>query len=119
MYKYVRSPRSMRYLTPPRCDIPLTTKDVPEAELEMREVLVAWVEFGLQPILRLPKVDTGSLVVLRFYEMNNVVTTLMKNPDYYCAAFRIVGQWAEHTVEKTYAKYLLICSQKNNLQPNF
>ncbi|QIA65195.1 hypothetical protein GT360_16715 [Vibrio astriarenae] len=111
MYRYVNSRHSLQYSKLPPKDGELTTDDVPEAELEMIEVLRAWLEFGLKPLLDLAPDELTQNQSVRFYEMNDLIETLLKNPDYYCAATRIVSQWRENTVAKTYAKFLLIRSK--------
>ncbi|MGL6259372.1 hypothetical protein [Vibrio sp. WXL103] len=112
MYKYVDSPTATHYIKPPPKGRALSCEDVPEAELEMREILLAWLEFGLEPILNTSPGELGDIESQRFYDMNETVSTLLKNSDYYCAAVRIVDQWRDDTVAKTYANYLLVINQK-------
>ncbi|MGR5117746.1 hypothetical protein ACPV5W_03300 [Vibrio astriarenae] len=116
MYKYVSCPRALHYIKPPPVDVSLSPADVPEAELEIREVFVEWVEHGLGAVVDKPISVITERERVRFDNLNHVLCTLFKNPDYYCAAMRVVNQWKDNTVAKTYARYLLILSKKNTFQ---
>jgi len=51
MYRYVSSPKASKYIVPPPQHRELSSIDVPESELEMREILNNWFADGLAPII--------------------------------------------------------------------
>ncbi len=52
MYRYVSSPKASKYIVPPPQHRELSCMDVPESELEMREILNNWFADGLAPIIQ-------------------------------------------------------------------
>ena len=111
MYRYVSSLRASHYKTPPPTHQPLSVEDVPEAELEMREILNNWYTDGLLPIIQAEKTPTSPQEQQRFDKLTRTVGTLLRDKDYYFATKRIVSLWKPDSIEATYITYLLYRSE--------
>lgn len=114
MYRYVSSPQAARYIVPPPQHRELSSMDVPESELEMREILNNWFADGLAPIIESDEDFIAANDHARFEKLSHTVGTLLRNKDYYFAAKRILSQWERDRFETTYVNYLILRSERTN-----
>ena len=112
MYRYVSSPQASRYIVPPPQHRELSSVDVPEAELEMREILNNWFADGLAPIIQSDVDYISSSDQVRFEKLSRTVGMLLRNKDYYFATKRILSLWEQDCLETTYVSYLMLRSER-------
>ena len=86
MYRYVSSPQASKYIVPPPQHRELSSVDVPESELEMREILNNWFADGLAPIIESEDDYISASDHVRFEKLSGTVGMLLRNKDYYFAA---------------------------------
>jgi len=114
MYRYVSSPQAPKYIVPPPQHRELSCVDVPESELEMREILNNWFSDGLAPIIESDDDFIAANDHARFEQLSRTVGTLLRNKDYYFAAKRILSLWEQDRFETTYVNYLILRSERTN-----
>ncbi|MCG9694508.1 hypothetical protein L1D55_22705 [Vibrio sp. Isolate22] len=111
MYRYVSSPQASKYIVPPPQYRELSSVDVPECELEMREILNIWFSDGLAPIIQNEDDHISASDQVRFEKLSRTVGMLLRNKDYYFAAKRILSLWKLDRLETTYVNYLTLCNE--------
>jgi hypothetical protein len=111
MYRYVSSQYASKYIAPPPKHRKLSNLDVPESELEMRDVFNNWFVEGVVPIITSDSLYIVPIDQIQFDKFSQVVGMLLKNKDYYFAAKRILSSWERDRFETVYIKYLLLCSE--------
>ena len=112
MYRYVSSPQASRYIVPPPQHRELSSVDVPESELEMREILNNWFADGLAPIIQSDYDYISASDQVRFEKLSRTVGMLLRNKDYYFATKRILSLWEQDCLETTYVNYLILRSER-------
>ncbi|KAB0458302.1 hypothetical protein [Vibrio kanaloae] len=112
MYRYVSSPQASKYIVPPPLHRELSSVDVPESELEMREILNNWFADGLAPIIQSDDHYISKSDQIRFEKLSHTVGVLLRNRDYYFAAKRILSVWDQESIETTYVNYLLLRGER-------
>ncbi len=112
MYRYVSSPQASRYIVPPPQHRELSSVDVPESELEMREILNNWFADGLAPIIQSDGDYISASDQVRFEKLSRTVGMLLRNKDYYFATKRILSLWEQDCLETTYVNYLILRSER-------
>ncbi len=115
MYRYVSSPQASKYIVPPPQHRELSSVDVPESELEMREILNNWFADGLAPIIESDASYISESEQARFEKLSSTVGMLLRNKDYYFAAKRILSLWEQDRFETTYVNYLILRSERSTL----
>ncbi|CAH7288159.1 conserved hypothetical protein [Vibrio chagasii] len=113
MYRYVSSPQASKYIVPPPQHRELSNVDVPECELEMREILNNWFADGLAPIVENDESYISENEQARFEKLSSTVGMLLRNKDYYFAAKRILSLWEQNRFETTYVTYLILRSERS------
>ncbi|MFA0056671.1 hypothetical protein, partial [Vibrio echinoideorum] len=108
MYRYVSSPQASKYIVPPPQHLELSSVDVPESELEMREILNNWFADGLASIIQSEDDYISSSDQVRFEKLSRTVGMLLRNKDYYFATKRILSLWEQDCLETTYVNYLIL-----------
>ncbi|MCC4784107.1 hypothetical protein CSB62_17510 [Vibrio splendidus] len=112
MYRYVSSPQASRYIVPPPQHRELSSVDVPESELEMREILNNWFADGLAPIIQSDDDYISASDQVRFEKLSRTVGMLLRNKDYYFATKRILSLWEQDCLETIYVNYLILRSER-------
>ncbi|WP_032555817.1 hypothetical protein [Vibrio splendidus] len=112
MYRYVSSPQASKYIVPPPQHRELSSVDVPESELEMREILNNWFADGLAPIIESEDDYISASDHVRFEKLSGTVGMQLRNKDYYFAAKRILSVWEQDCLETTYINYLILRSER-------
>ncbi|HDM8144663.1 TPA: hypothetical protein P0E33_003488 [Vibrio harveyi] len=112
MYRYVSSPKASKYIVPPPQHRELSSIDVPESELEMREILNNWFADGLAPIIQNKDNYISANEQQRFEQLSRTVGVLLRNKDYYFATKRILSLWEQDCLETTYVNYLILRSER-------
>ncbi|NOH26761.1 hypothetical protein [Vibrio mediterranei] len=107
-YVYVNDVYDEQYRITPPLQVQLVSGDIPEEELEIREILRCWIDTGLGPF------QTAKKSKLDFWRHANnfsrlsvILNTLLKHKAYYFAAKRVASLWRFGTIEKAYLEYLL------------
>ncbi|MDA0109276.1 hypothetical protein HOP38_10245 [Vibrio mediterranei] len=107
-YVYVDDVYDERYRISPPLKVNLVSGDIPEEELEIREILRCWMETGLSPF------QTAADIKMDFWthadnfsRLSCTLNTLLKHKAYYFAAKRVATIWRRGSIEKAYLEYLL------------
>ncbi|CAH0525623.1 hypothetical protein VHP8226_01151 [Vibrio hippocampi] len=111
-YVYVNDVYDDHYVTPPPKAQCLNRFDVPEEEMEIREILDCWYEQGLVP-LRQTKLSPTTFWTQthNFKRLSRTLNTLIRHRAYYCAVQRVSSLWVGNSLEKQYVDYLLTRNQ--------
>lgn len=107
-YLYVKDIYDEQYcmIPPPRAQLGLG--DIPEEELEIREILECWCKTGLTPFIDAQLVKHNYWQQVRaFSRLSRTLDTLFRYRAYYSAAKRIISLWDVNSLEKQYLDYLL------------
>ncbi|MGR5177723.1 hypothetical protein ACPV4B_14410 [Vibrio parahaemolyticus] len=110
-YLYVKDIYDEQYcmMPPPRAQ--LGFGDIPEEELEIREILECWCKTGLTPFIdaQLAKHNYWPQVraFSRLSRLSRTLDTLFRYRAYYSAAKRIISLREVNSLEKQYLDYLL------------
>ncbi|MFC5077963.1 hypothetical protein VTH8203_02604 [Vibrio thalassae] len=107
-YVYVDDLYDAHYRISPPLLKPLVSGDIPEEELEIREILRCWLETGLTPF-QVATVEKANFWIHadQFSRLSRTLNTLLKHKAYYFATKRVVSLWHQGSIEKAYLEYLL------------
>ncbi|MEZ8255917.1 hypothetical protein [Vibrio cyclitrophicus] len=121
MYTFVADKLDVAYLSAIPENHQLQGCDVPEEEIELREIVEIWYECAFLPAFNLQKIDIANkveLTVIQTQVLNNDTSTLaflLKNKVYRAALNRILGIWTLEPSAKTALEQLLFeVNQDNN-----
>ncbi|MEZ8323309.1 hypothetical protein [Vibrio cyclitrophicus] len=121
MYTFVADKLDVAYLSAIPENHQLQGYDVPEEEIELREIVEIWYECAFLPAFNLQKIDIANkaeLTVIQTQVLNNDTSTLaflLKNKVYRAALNRILGIWTLEPSAKTALEQLLFeVNQDNN-----
>ncbi|WP_186170550.1 hypothetical protein [Vibrio chagasii] len=122
MYTFVADKLDVAYLSAIPENHQLQERDVPEEEIELREIIEVWYECAFLPAFNLQNVDIenkAELTVVQMHVLSNDTSTLaflLKNRVYRAALNRILGIWAlEPAAKKELEQLLLTVEQSANL----
>lgn len=108
VYVYVKDVYDDHYVTPPPKAMSLSDKDIPEEELEIREILNCWYEQGLVPLNKFEfNQHKFWSQAHNFKRLSRTLNTLMRHRAYHCAVQRVISLWVDDSIEKKYVNYLL------------
>ncbi|PMH42206.1 hypothetical protein BCU68_14450 [Vibrio sp. 10N.286.49.B3] len=122
MYKYVSNKMDLTYKSPIPNGDNLTLNDIPEEELEIREVVSCWYEKGFQHLDRLESSDIDinkksiekhQQVISRY---DSTLLFLLKNKAYHASLSRILTQWDRDSAAFAHIKGLLYISEAQGEQ---
>ncbi|CAH7388746.1 conserved hypothetical protein [Vibrio chagasii] len=118
MYTFVANKLDVTYLSAIPENHQLQECDVPEEELELREIIEIWYECSFLPAFNLQKVDIAhkaELTIIQAHVLNNDTQTLaflLKNRVYRAALKRILGVWKlEHSAKEILEQLLSAANQ--------
>ncbi|MEZ8795189.1 hypothetical protein OA7_0016280 [Vibrio cyclitrophicus 1F53] len=121
MYTFVADKLDVAYLSAIPENHQLQGCDVPEEEIELREIVEIWYECAFLPAFNLQKIDIANkaeLTVIQTQVLNNDTSTLaflLKNKVYRAALNRILGIWTlEPSAKKALEQLLFEVNQDNN-----
>ncbi|MFA0439840.1 hypothetical protein BCU70_11180 [Vibrio sp. 10N.286.49.C2] len=107
-YFYVFNIYDESYITVPPAFKRLNSNDVPEEEIEIRDIITCWYEAGLQPLERAIPVNCSFLENKKNFErLTRMLKTLIRYKAYFCAMKRIISQWHRESLARRYLDYLL------------
>ena len=113
MYTFVADKLDVAYLSAIPENHQLQDCDVPEEEIELREIVEVWYECAFLPAFNLEKIDIenkAELTVVQTHVLSNDTSTLaflLKNRVYRAALNRMLGVWALEPSAKTVLEQLL------------
>ena len=113
MYTFVADKLDVAYLSAIPEGHQLQDCDVPEEEIELREIVEVWYECAFLPAFNLKKIDIANkaeLSVIQTHALNNDTNTLaflLKNRAYRAALKRMLGIWTLEPSAKTVLEQLL------------
>lgn len=113
MYTFVADKLDVAYLSAIPENHQLQDCDVPEEEIELREIVEVWYECAFLPAFNLKKIDIenkAELTVVQTHVLSNDTSTLaflLKNKVYRAALNRMLGVWALEPSAKTVLEQLL------------
>ncbi|MCL9775823.1 hypothetical protein [Vibrio methylphosphonaticus] len=106
-YLYVHDMYDDNYTSPPPLRR-LTILDVPQAEIEIRDILLCWYETGFIPLqqsMALKKEFTEHKHL--FVRHTRTLCRLIKCKAYFFAVKRVISIWDNRSLECQYLAYLL------------
>ncbi|MEZ8771338.1 hypothetical protein AB4516_08855 [Vibrio sp. 10N.222.54.F12] len=124
MYTFVADKLDVAYLSAIPENHQLQGCDVPEEEIELREIIEVWYECAFLPVFNLQKIDIenkAELTVVQSNVLSNDTRTLaflLKNRVYRAALNRILGVWALEPSAKTGLEQLLFELSLDKNHPN-
>ncbi|PMG37219.1 hypothetical protein BCU97_11540, partial [Vibrio splendidus] len=98
--------------------------DVPEEEIELREIVEVWYEYAFLPAFNLKKIDIenkAELTVVQTHVLSNDTSTLaflLKNRVYRAALNRMLGVWTLEPSAKTVLEQLLFEQSFDKKRPH-
>ena len=113
MYTFVADKLDVAYLSAIPENHQLQDCDVPEEEIELREIVEVWYECAFLPAFNLKKIDIenkAELTVVQTHVLSNDTSTLaflLKNRVYRAALNRMLDVWALEPSAKTVLEQLL------------
>ena len=114
MYTFVADKLDVSYLSTIPENHQFQDCDVPEEEIELREVVEVWYECAFLPTFNLQKIDIANkaeLIVIQSHVLNNDTNTLaflLKNRVYRAALQRMLGVWTLEPTAKSALEQLLL-----------
>ncbi|NAZ92765.1 hypothetical protein [Vibrio toranzoniae] len=120
MYTFVADKLDVSYLSTIPENHQFQGYDVPEEEIELREVVEVWYECAFLPAFNLQKIDIANkaeLIVIQSHVFNNDTSTLaflLKNRVYRAALQRMLGIWTLEPTAKSALEQLLLEVNKDN-----
>ncbi|WP_135443695.1 hypothetical protein [Vibrio tasmaniensis] len=124
MYTFVADKLDVAYLSAIPENHQLQGCDVPEEEIELREIIEVWYECAFLPAFNLQKIDIenkAELIVVQSNVLSNdtrTLTFLLKNRVYRAALNRMLGVWALEPSAKTVLEQLLFDLSLDKNHPN-
>ncbi|MBO7911782.1 hypothetical protein CWO04_02865 [Vibrio splendidus] len=124
MYTFVADKLDVAYLSAIPENHIFQGCDVPEEEIELREIIEIWYECSFLPAFNLQKIDIenkAELTVVQMHVLSKDTSTLaflIKNRAYRAALNRMLGIWALEPSAKTVLKQLLFELSLDNNRPH-
>ena len=86
----------------------LSEKEVPEEEIEIRDILLCWYETGFLPLQHSRQLPSEFLdSKMAFERLTRTLNRLMKCKAYFFAVKRVISMWNSDSLECRYLTYLL------------
>ncbi|WP_373939125.1 hypothetical protein L0990_19175 [Vibrio kanaloae] len=114
MYTFVADKLDVSYLSTIPENHQFQDCDVPEEEIELREVVEVWYECAFLTAFNLQQIDIANkaeLIVIQSHVLNNDTSTLaflLKNRVYRAALQRMLGVWTLEPTAKSALEQLLL-----------
>ncbi|MGR5388981.1 hypothetical protein [Vibrio crassostreae] len=124
MYTFVADKLDVVYLSAIPENHMLQDCDVPEEEIELREIIEIWYEFSFLPAFNLQKIEIANkpeLTIIQTHVLNNDASTLaflLKNRVYRAALNRILSVWTLEPSAKNALKQLLLEAKQDKDHPH-
>ena len=124
MYTFVADKLDVAYLSAIPENHIFQGCDVPEEEIELREIIEIWYECSFLPAFNLQKIEIASkpeLTIIQTHVFNNDTSTLaflLKNRVYRAALNRMLGIWTLEPSAKTVLEQLLFELSLDNNRPH-
>ncbi|WP_394140419.1 hypothetical protein [Vibrio chagasii] len=119
MYTFVADKLDVTYLSAIPENHQFQECDVPEEELELREIVEVWYESAFLPAFNLQHVEIAQkteLTIVQTHVLSNDTQTLaflLRNRVYRAALNRILGVWVLEPSAKTILEQLLLAANQN------
>ncbi|MFM2644232.1 hypothetical protein AAFX33_24085 [Vibrio chagasii] len=119
MYTFVADKLDVTYLSAIPENHQLQECDVPEEELELREIVEIWYESAFLPAFNLQHLEIAQkaeLTIVQSHVLSNDTQTLaflLKNRVYRAALNRILGVWVLEPSAKTILEQLLLAANQS------
>lgn len=119
MYTFVADKLDVTYLSAIPENHQLQECDVPEEELELREILEIWYESAFLPAFNLQHLEIAQkaeLTIVQSHVLSKDTQTLaflLKNRVYRAALNRILGVWVLEPSAKTILEQLLLAANQS------
>lgn len=119
MYTFVADKLDVTYLSAIPENHQLQECDVPEEELELREIVEIWYESAFLPAFNLQRLEIAQkaeLTIVQSHVLSNDTQTLaflLKNRVYRAALNRILGVWVLEASAKTILEQLLLAANQS------
>lgn len=119
MYTFVADKLDVTYLSAIPENHQFQECDVPEEELELREIVEVWYESAFLPAFNLQHVEIAQkteLTIVQSHVLSNDTQTLaflLKNRVYRAALNRILGVWVLEPSAKTILEQLLLAANQS------
>ncbi|NOI40479.1 hypothetical protein F0251_18835 [Vibrio sp. 070316B] len=119
MYTFVADKLDVTYLSAIPENHQLQECDVPEEELELREIVEIWYESAFLPAFNLQHLEIAQkveLTIVQSHVLSNDTQTLaflLKNRVYRAALNRILGVWVLEPSAKTILEQLLLAANQD------
>lgn len=119
MYTFVADKLDVTYLSAIPENHQLQECDVPEEELELREIVEVWYESAFLPAFNLQHVEIAQkteLTIVQTHVLSNDTQTLaflLRNRVYRAALNRILGVWVLEPSAKTILEQLLLAANQS------
>ncbi|WP_188047944.1 hypothetical protein [Vibrio vulnificus] len=120
MYTFVADKLDMVYLSTIPESYQLQDFDVPEEELEIREIVEVWYECAFLPDFNLEQIDIANkaeLVATQTQVVNNYTSTLaflLKSRVYRAALNRVLSVWRLEAAAKAQLELLLLTEEQSS-----
>ncbi|MDL5028949.1 hypothetical protein QR676_17045 [Vibrio sp. TMPB1044] len=124
MYTFVAGKLDVVYLSAIPENHMLQDCDVPEEEIELREIIEIWYEFSFLPAFNLQKIEIANkpeLTIIQTHVLNNDASTLaflLKNRVYRAALNRMLSVWTLEPSAKNALKQLLLEAKQDKDHPH-
>ncbi|MEZ8087747.1 hypothetical protein AB4561_20165 [Vibrio sp. 10N.222.55.A3] len=124
MYTFVADKLDVAYLSAIPENHIFQGCDVPEEEIELREIVEVWYESAFLPAFNLQKIDIenkAELTIVQMHVFSNDTSTLaflLKNRVYRAALNRMLGIWTLEPSAKTVLEQLLFELSLDNNRPH-
>ncbi|MFA0157680.1 hypothetical protein [Vibrio sp. 10N.261.46.A3] len=124
MYTFVADKLDVAYLSAIPENHIFQGCDVPEEEIELREIIEIWYECSFLPAFNLQKIEIVNkpeLTIIQTHVFNNDTSTLaflLKNRVYRAALNRMLGIWTLEPSAKTVLEQLLFELSLDNNRPH-
>ncbi|MGF1851020.1 hypothetical protein ACPV5I_03365 [Vibrio gigantis] len=124
MYTFVADKLDVVYLSAIPENHMLQDCDVPEEEIELREIIEIWYEFSFLPAFNLQKIEIANkpeLTIIQTHVLNNDASTLaflLKNRVYRAALNRMLSVWTLEPSAKNALKQLLLEAKQDKDHPH-
>ncbi|GAA5644670.1 hypothetical protein [Vibrio proteolyticus] len=113
MYKFVNDKLDETYCTPVPSGHNFRVFDVPDEELEMRDILNCWYEEGFYPLQQLQKIDIEAkdeyldIQKQLLDHHDNTIMLVLRSQVYQAALKRILSNWPARSPAKNHLEFLL------------
>ncbi|MEZ9700104.1 hypothetical protein AB4455_09075 [Vibrio sp. 10N.261.46.E12] len=124
MYTFVADKLDVAYLSAIPENHIFQGCDVPEEEIELREIIEIWYESSFLPAFNLQKIEIANkpeFTIIQTHVLNNDTSTLaflLKNRVYRAALNRVLGVWTLEPSAKKILERLLFELNLDNNRPH-